>query len=409
MDYSINTDERLSRTNNERMMKTRDTPFHRWPSIQNIPQQETSGTRINEYKQNIDKQYVLTEKVDGCNLSFLASRKDSGDFEYRICSRNGVINSSSKFMNGVGEKMFKQYLSTFKSLVEVMNNEDDLIHLQLYGELFGGIYQLQEHQFTEWKNRSTIPLEIISNKDGLVAFRNKGSHTMIPRVHYSPSNHFLAFGLCVGTKLNGKIKFYNYDQMKDILTQVNTKTSINPIMIIPDLGRGTLKDLVEISQGSIISPTDIPELYGLPKNSNLKIPREGFVFSSLDGNQHWKYKTNHFKEVENSKFTTEQKEELKIQTPPDHFRELAANYINDNRFISAISKIGIEVDEKTKGEYMKVMVEDACKDFFDDHNEITVKEKKHLKNLMFAVANKIIIEHISCTRKFRLKGRYIQS
>lgn len=398
MDYDIKTNRRPVRDNNQRMSKINTPPFQRWPSIQHIPEQESSEKKIKKYKRDIDRQYVLTEKIDGCNLSFLAFRNDSGDFDYYVCSRNGVINSITKFMNGAGEKIFEQYKSTFKSLVAVMNKEDDLIHLQLYGELFGGIYELKEKQFTEWKNKSSIPLEIISNKNGIISFREKGSHTIFSRVHYSPGNHFLAFGLCASNKLDRDIKFYNYDQIKEILSRVNTETSAKPIMIIPDLGRGTLKDLVEITQDSIMSHTNISKLYDLPENSEHKITREGFVFFSFDGNQHWKYKSEHFKEVENIKFTKEQQEEIKIQTPSNHFGELAMSYINNNRLISAISKIGIEINEKTKSKYMELMVEDAKKDLFDDHNhfkEMSEKEKKKLINLMLSSANKIIIEHIN--------------
>lgn len=110
-------------------MSTKKLVFHEFPSI------ERMRPRVLKDFKSDTNQWICMEKVHGANFSFITNGK-----QIECCRRNALLAEHETFYNfqTVREKYKNAIFGLFDSIQKM--HEAKVDQIQVYGELFGGIY-----------------------------------------------------------------------------------------------------------------------------------------------------------------------------------------------------------------------------------------------------------------------------
>lgn len=300
--------------------------FHKYSSIENIWYQKEIDWWLEMFPHLKDAEYILTEKIDGCNTSIVIEP----DGCYYLAGRSGIINPKENFynFNFIVERKYIDVINTFIEYAIEWNSS-----LNIYGEFFG----------TGIQNR----------------------------IAYSDGKHLLFFDIAINDR------FLSPESMIEFLNNLNLS-----YMTIPDYGivKGLdnalafdVEDLEsnicdDFTEGIVIKP--YKGAYFVPYSEDTPTTKLGRLF-------YLKKKGSKFKENSGKKKRINKKPiDERLKALNEAFRE----YFNKNRVLSVFSKHG-EIQRKEQiGDYIKLILNDMREDFDKDyHDELQGWKKKELK------------------------------
>jgi Rnl2 family RNA ligase len=214
--------------------------------------------------------------------------------------------------------------------VRILQTMPNLVKLQVYGELFGGMYP--------HKNVEKVP-NVGKIQNG---------------IYYHPDIQFMIFDATYTTTQESSPRYFDYDVLINYLVTVQLK-------FCPILKRGKLDDLLKLDP---YFQTTIPDLFGLPKIENNFA--EGYVIKPTktiylpQGSRlSLKLKRDSLAEIDN-------REIAKNSTKNKDIKTLIFSYLNENRLSSVKSKL-TDQERKDKLFVINKLVEDAWIDINKDH------------------------------------------
>jgi Rnl2 family RNA ligase len=326
-------------------------------------------------------EFVALEKIHGTNFSFITDGMDISS-----CRRSAILKpdesfySSQKILSTHKDKILSLFVETKKYIKNKYNQ--DIIQIQLYGELYGGIYP-------------NAGIEII--KDAKIV--QKG-------VYYSNSNEFSAFDLKYWIKNDSsnsnydsdsdsnsdsnpnnnslfQTKYLDWDDFENILSLETVS-----IRIVPIISKGNWEILSQLNPKF---ESVVYQLHNLPKiPSNYA---EGYVIKPIKEirygkNQErliWKFKNPSFLEV------CKNSNENISNTESDQYLLRLKTYINENRYDNVRSKF---VDDTHVDKVVELFYSDVLVDFMDDltldNIELNPDDKKKLEKKLKGFANKFV-------------------
>jgi len=293
-------------------------------------------------------QWVVTEKVDGSNLSFWIS-----DTDIKVARRTGFLEPDENFYNY--QSVLAKYKDYFFDIKHLWFKNS--LYIVIYGELFGGVY-----------NHPDVPK--VPNAVKVQA-----------RIQYCPHNDFYPFDIYV---VNEDAK--SYIPHRD----VERIFAGGVLPYAESLFRGTFDECLAYD---INFPTTIPDFYGLPSiegnnTEGVVIKPELPLYFRTGDRVILKNKVEDFSEIK------QPRDKLPEVLPPEVSEaiEIVNKYITESRYYSVISKLG-EVTIKDFGNVMKEYTTDVMNDFikdFPEYNEFPKEmQKKVTKDLGKAAADLI--------------------
>ena len=266
-------------------------------------------------------QWVVTEKVDGSNLSFWVS-----DSEIKAARRTGFLEPDENFYN------YQTVLNCYKQIFTLEKHlyYGDCEYIIIYGELFGGSY-----------NHPNVP-------------RDTDAKKVQNRIQYCPSNDFYPFD--VYTVSDDYTGYVPHRELEAIFNH-------SPIPYAKALFRGTFDECLAYD---INFPTTIPDFYRLPpiegNNAEGVVIKPEFPLYFRTGDRAiLKNKIEDFSEIK------QPRDKLPEVLPPEvnEAIEIINKYVTESRYYSVISKLG-EVTIKDFGDVMKEYTTDVMSDFNKD-------------------------------------------
>lgn len=325
--------------------------FKKYSSIENTYRSKEID-RITE-QGNSGGVWRLSEKVHGSNFSFWFDGT-----VMKCAKRTGFLGEGSSFYNWQDVRMVEKpkVIKLWKYLEENfkdLNNQESLLELVVYGEIFGGTYPHPD-----------VP------RDYNAMIVQKG-------IYYSPSNLFYCFDI----KINGK------------LVSETTKGELCDMFDIfwdEPLFTGTFAECLNYQNTYI---TTIPKRLGLPTIENNFC--EGNVIKPIEVKRNWaggrvilKNKNEKFAEVTGKKSGKKSikvpKEEIILSDAATKMLEILLRYVNENRLRSVLSKMEAITDKdfgKVIGNCQKDTIEDFLKDHREEFLSLDIKEQKYLPKL----------------------------
>lgn len=281
-----------------------------------------------------DEMWVVTEKVDGSNGSYVVYK----DTTIKMAKRTSLIGDDDNFdgMKKNLEKYKDRFIKAFKYLSRSANIET----ITIYGENFGGYYKHPDV--------AKIP----------------GSRKIQGRVQYTPDVEFIAFDIIV--RANGINRYLDFKEFKEVCEH-------SGIVHTPVLFIGSLEEALAYHNDF---ETKVPAIYNLPPIENNIA--EGVVIKPVHEYSFYKgdrvilkNKNDIFSEVK----VKIKKEPIELTDEIKNVLDSVSNYITENRLHNIISHFP-EVYKKDFGKVLKAFNEDILKDFFKD-NEIDLEKKDY--------------------------------
>lgn len=279
--------------------------FQKYPSILN-----------RDFVWSINKEYVIQEKIHGCNFSFWV---DSAGV--RCGSRNRFLDDSNNFF---GFQCVKQAL-----LESLVNLREDLgKDVVVYGELYGNKY------------------------DGVAGFCKPSQST----IQYFHEPFFRAFDILVDSV------FLDFDDAQSLLNS-------HGIPVIPVLHRGSFESCRSQPREFL---TTIPALHGLSDIADNFA--EGFVLRPVLEER--KRDTRLIWKMRHSKFLEQWKQKNSREScPHEEMYDIAETYVNENRLNNVLSHM-TEEERKDFPLVLKAFREDVLQEMFDNHKEFGEKVRR---------------------------------
>lgn len=271
--------------------------------------------------------YAATEKLDGSNIQLIFQpgihciEKMMEVTEF--CSRSNKLNKTSNFQGASIPELLERYKEIIR-LMQIYANQFEL-PVNLYGELYG--YGIQK------------------------------------RINYGKEKYLTFFDM--------KIDGYSVPQKDfcDYMHYLEWRTEFKNIYVKPFKIFDSLEEALELSPEfeSSFSPT--------------KDHAEGWVIKPWDiaSTFYLKIKSEKFKEKTKVREIKNKEYSITVNKLKAYFNGM----INENRVLSAFSKIG-EIERPDQiGDYVKYVLEDVKKDFLKEYNleeDLSQEEKKYIFN-----------------------------
>lgn len=288
--------------------------------------------------------WVVTEKIHGANFSFIY---ENGSL--RFAKRKAYLNWTDDFfgfqlvVNQLEEKVFQ--------LFEAVSRKYDASKILLYGELFGGAYPHPE---------VAINSNVFAIQTG---------------VYYCPNIEFCAFDLAIETDGSESKYYIDYEAALSYFEQFEIFHA-KPLFV------GKFNEAINFDPRI---DSKVPTALGLPILADNLI--EGIVIKPYNQVLHQKLGTRPIFKVKNKEFEEEKKfhEAEKWSFIPNvtsKSEELTfildemRNYVNQNRFQSAISKIGAA--DFSNPERIAELETEFLNDLIHDFNENNANILKEL-------------------------------
>lgn len=307
------------------------TEFKKYSSLEN----SYRGKFVNSIRRQVDPsaKWVVFEKVHGANFSFWVI--NDRNLTMKCAKRSGFIDDGESFY--AHERVVERYKKGIEELAKgYIDGYDgpDIQAVAVFGELCGG------------------------SGDG-VAQIQKG-------VFYSNDIQFLVFDIMIVWK-NGE---HTYKGVQDIIMEC----SMRGLMSVPLMDQGSLNECLNTSPDF---ESLVPGLLGEePPNDNRA---EGLVIRpmrehTLHTGSRAVIKQKSDKFSEKNKGPKQPKPEIQLSDKANKvYDDLSSYVLNDNRLAAVISKIG-EVDHRSTGKLMGLVMSDALEDFTKDYEFDPSKE-----------------------------------
>jgi Rnl2 family RNA ligase len=329
---------------------------------------------------NDECEYIATEKIHGCNFSFVIW--DDFDIEFDIvfnndgnleclpkitekisiqcAKRHSLIEKNEDFYSY--ENVRDMYIGDIKKIFDLAKLKyENVTQVQIYGELYGGVY----------------------NHCDVKSVR--GTTKIQSGIHYCPHNDFIVFDILINNTL-----FIKYDSISDFICKCSV------LKCVPVIYRGKYSELIKLDP---IFQSQIYKLHGLPEIKNnfaegyvIKLNRDHdattkkMVIITAEGQSKEIIIPNHrgvvkLKHPNFSEVHTGQKPKIDTNNKKtiDKHVEMVFPYLTKNRFDGVISKLGNNAIKHKKIGYF---VTDAMKDFIETIEDVDTKEiinNKHKK------------------------------
>lgn len=269
--------------------------------------------------------WISQEKLHGTAYSLITD-----GFTVTPCKRSSSLGTDRNFY-GHGPVYTKYKLDVITLFTELKSKYPSLQQIQLYGELFGGLY-----------NGET----------------DNGSKKVQKGINYCPSNDFMAFDLKL--TLPNKVFYLNFDDVVDLFESLNLK-----VKTVPIIARGTLSEILQLNPKF---ESEVYKNYGLEKVENNFA--EGFVVKTCEesvtgGRRIFKFKNPQFSEVMNSGPIVSGPKTMTFQ---QQCLEILKTYVTENRFDNIRTKFG-EDEEDIEKKLIYMMYKDVVTDFKADHDD----------------------------------------
>jgi len=311
--------------------------FKKYSSIENS-YREAEIEKIREVIASTPKEdttFVVTEKVDGCNLSFISDGETVS-----VAKRSCVMNNGTKIFDS--DIMYDKYNNQVLEMANMLKTNFGIQRIQIFGEHFGGMYNGKSE---------------------------KGYSRIQNRVNYIPFTDFIVFDILLvfPEELGYVPVFMEWGAVKDICDKYEFK-------IVPELFRGTFDECLEYPN---LFNTKIPELYGLePIENNIS---EGVVIKPLT---HLRFRNGSriILKNKNDKFAEKGKSKLQkikaqlTETEKEFVNEIT-KYFEESRIQSVLSKGDVKLDWKEFGKLSGLFFKDAYDDFIKDNSKFEELDK----------------------------------
>ncbi|AGD92214.1 RNA ligase 2 [Megavirus lba] len=312
--------------------------FQKYFSIENLNARSFKSLQKNGLLSN-NIEWIALEKIHGANFSFITNGE-----KLETAKRTGIISSEEYFFNYqiVVERYSQDVFNIFN---KIKKNIDNLMSIQIYGELFGGAYP-------DMYVKDIKPIQ-------------KG-------VYYNPDIDFLIFDIKINYKTESGIPENNYSEFLSHDEVINYISKTN-IRIVPEISRAIFTDIIKMDP---VFHTKVPAMYGLPQiNNNLA---EGYVFK-----MNARHLCNIFRPIIKSKnddiFGEVHKSSIKYDIKDlllknseigSSYEEIKC-YLTKNRFDGIIGKIG---PDNKPAKIIGCFIADALREY-----EITLDADKKIE------------------------------
>lgn len=306
-----------------------EVKFVKWSSIDNL---ETAEKNSRDYqKAKGIKSWVVTEKIDGTNISIHVTRD-----EVRVGKRTSLLGNGHSFYN-VFQNLPK-IEPLIRAMKDFLDNHEDVYQVSVCGEYFGPqvinrIYYGSDYQFRFFGM-------FMTNKE-------------IPDTpSWLPFQHVEAFfkNNDLGELLVPILAYY--DTFEEACKHPNNEVT-------------TFKDEKhnDLMEGVVISPY---EKEAVSKYGN-------FLFKNKNPN----FSEKHCKSKVSKNCETVEEKAMKVA------KETFKEYCTESRMYSVISKEG-KPTMKDAGKFIALFIQDAKEDFLKEHSEyltLSDKETKFVTNI----------------------------
>jgi Rnl2 family RNA ligase len=308
--------------------------FKKYLSIENDYKEKYINSLIRNGFMGPRVQWILTEKIHGANFSAIC---DGNTITW--ARRSGIIDKDEKFYNC--DRVTREYTSSIFQIFKEVKKYFiiPIEHIQVYGELFGGIY----------------PHKDIHEIDDIV-------HPIQKSIFYHPDIKFMAFDIRINND-----RFLNYELMFEIVN----RTRIIPISIIK---QGTFDELIKVSP---VFESKIGPYFGLPKIVDNFA--EGYVLRTLTEHTRADGKRAMIK-MKNPTYG-DRKIHPKYSNPDieidQHARDRILMYNTTARIMGVISKLR-EVDRTNRLKIIGLTIQDIINDY-EKTEEVSISKIERKK------------------------------
>jgi Rnl2 family RNA ligase len=298
--------------------------------------------------------YVASEKIHGTNYSFIANSDN-----VIPCKRHSTLTPEASFFGHSG--VYQKYLQDVCLIYNILKeSKPDIIQIQIYGELFGGLF------------------------DGKTA---KNNSKIQAKTSYCPNNEFMAYDIKI-TMSDKTVTYMDWEELIEFFANPLINIKLVPIIAIDKLN-----NLLNLSP---IFESNVPNQLGLP-NPKEPFYAEGFVIRPIkeikmphihsvseNNRMIFKFKNPSFLESAepNPKNVTD------IKTKKISHVEIISTYINFNRYQNVRSKLTDDELSKINDIYLA----DVMTDFLMDYPDIRTdtKQQQICKNICIQLIKKLM-------------------
>jgi Rnl2 family RNA ligase len=275
----------------------------------------------------VDALYVMQEKVDGANFSFIVGRNESGIVEVSCGKRSGELDANEYFEGW--QVLCARCQESIINLFEILEKKYDCSEgANIFGEICGGVYG----------NLKSTESKILGRIHYSPRHEFYGFDIFIPTVGYLPpldcvelfneANVFCAENLFVGTL----DECLAHDPV--FLSTIGTRLGYEPIE-----GNN--------AEGYVIKPV-IPSYFGNGERIIIKL------------------KNPKYREVQHERKIPK---EVVLSDALTNLCESVEDYVNENRLVSVLSHLGDVTFPKDFGKVMKEFSADVYQEFIDENSE----------------------------------------
>nr|AEX63037.1 RNA ligase 2 [Moumouvirus Monve] len=211
--------------------------FQKYFSIEN-PKKIIKSLEKNDYT-NDKYEWIVLEKIHGANFSFITN----GETIY-AAKRTAIIQPGEYFYDY--ESIVEKYKEdVFKVYNEIFYKTKNIMSIQIFGELFGGLYP-------NYNDKKINPIQT--------------------GIYYNPKIDFMVFDIKINyltdnfNVQNDKSEFLSHDEVLFYLSTTKFKH-------VPIIGRGQFNDIIKMEP---VFFTQVPGVYELPHVDNNYA--EGYIF-----------------------------------------------------------------------------------------------------------------------------------
>jgi Rnl2 family RNA ligase len=290
-------------------------------------------------------QFVVQEKVHGCNLCFITD-----GVSVQCGSREHLFTSDENFYNW--QELLSRYRPAIINLFDLINsNNPEIETMIVYGEMFGGYYPHRDVQ-----------------KIANVSRIQKG-------VFYCPNHEFYAFDILL--IFEEAEEYLPVDDADELFRTAG-------LFYAQSLFTGSLRKCLEYPNDF---QSKIPEWFGLPLIENnicegVVIRPVEPIFLRTGARLLLKSKNDKFAEKKSEKkHLVVPKEEVEYSKELTNLLEIIENYITENRLDNVVSKIGEVSIPKDIGKLIGLLSKDAIEDIAKENKHYDLLDKNEQRVL----------------------------
>lgn len=344
--------------------------FIKYPSIENLYIVQEDAERLAQL-QAYDGRWIVTEKIDGCNLSFLITKD-----EIAVASRNAILPES-------GHELYSAVQNTEhvrRRLTEVQNwirdNPTSISQVTLFGEYFGAGIQNRVY-YGEYKNYRIFD----------VAISGRGEQFFC-----SPYE-----------AVDALARWRLLDLYVPILATTRT---LDEALRFPNAGQSHIWQTVNLTYSPIPQSevTDEPPMHS-------RCMMEGVVIRPWEYPEqtHIGYSFDYVIKSKNEAFLESQRHGVKKYDAGQPIVALHNEFVSlltENRMYSVFSKLGAPQTRRDIGKYIGAYVEDAKAEFERQHrlklNGYSEEDKRYIFSTGRTpyIVFKAVAQATNCTVEF---------